>query len=233
MDEEWIDRDPGWFSYFEEEVNEEIRLPKNKRVTESISLIVETPEYLRKKEQERLEEERRKEEERRELERQKELKRLEEERKLQEEKERQERERIRIQQEEERKRLEEQRKIEEAQKRVNDTVLDEEYWRSIPFLPSSKSVKISKNGKIMQVILTDKGEVADLIPVAMCFNRMRKQLEVDLSDNEKEEKIYAVQELMAIVWLDYTPNKNKRVVLKDGKPLHLTLDNIGFEDIEE
>ena len=228
MDDEII-RDPGWFRFFEED-DEEIKLPKRKIPKEGISLVVETPEYLRRKEEERLEEERRKEEERRELERQKELKRLEEERKKQEEKERLERELLERQKEEERRRLEEERKIEEMRNRVNESLLDDNNWREVPFC---KSVRVSKNGKVMQVIYTEKKEVGEIIPVAMCFNRMRKQLEVDLSEKENEEKIYSVQELMAIVWLDYTPEKGKRVILKDGKPLHLELDNIGFEDIDE
>lgn len=225
MSEEHVERELGWLEYFKDEdfADVEIKIPENESRKEGISLIVESPEYLRKKEQERLEEERRKEEERREIERQKELERLEEERKKQEEKERQERDLLERQREEE-------HKIEEMRKRVNESLLDNDNWREIPFC---KSVKVSKNGRIMQIIYTKEKEIGEIIPVAMCFNRMRNQLEVDLSEKENEEKIYSVQELMAIVWMDYTPSENRRVVLKDGKPLHLSLDNIGFEDVEE
>ena len=231
MEEETIVREPGWFRYFEEETPNNCQIKRRKgRPSDGISIIVETPEYLKKKEQERLEEERRKEQERLEIERQKELERLEKERLKREEEERRARELLEAQREEERRQLEKQKKIEDMQNRIDETMLDDDYWKEIPFC---KSVRISKTGKIMQIILTKEKKIAELIPIPVCFNRMRKQLEVDFGNSENEGKVYSIQELMAITWMDYTPNNNTRVVLKDENPLHLSLDNIGFENVEE
>ncbi len=117
----------------------------------------------------------------------------------------------------------------QLQDRIIDTVLDEDLWKKIP---GHETLRISKTGKIMEVIFSDDNDIADIIPVSMTFNQMSRQLEVNLSTADKVE-VYSIQELMAIAWLGYKPSENTKVVLTDGNPTNLTIENIAIEIIEE
>ena len=118
---------------------------------------------------------------------------------------------------------------ERLQDNITGTIFDNEIWREIP---NFKHLRISKSGKLIYTVLNQDGELADIIPVQVVFNKLLKQVEVNIKIDDNTNNVMSVQELMAVVWLGYERSETKKVTLKDGNPFNLVVENIGFEDIE-
>ena len=118
---------------------------------------------------------------------------------------------------------------ERLQDNISNTIFNNEIWREIP---NFKNFRISKSGKIIYAAMNKDNELADIIPVQVAFNKILKQVEVNIKVVDTNN-VVSVQELMAITWLNYEHSDSKRVVLKDGNPFNLSIENIDFEDVED